>query len=633
MAREASIRAGQASRVGPVFVIAAWFGLVAGFAEASLFTVIRYVPRLMTWSLRQVNVSFDFLWTAPLVNLVLFLAIAALCVPFMLIAAIVRKPTAAATAQMAIVVFVWLTCYIVLSLPTRLQTSAILVLSTGVAIQVWRTVRGDVSLWVGWLRRSLVWLVVLVAAVAAFVRGTTVMLEARKTRALPPAAEGAPNVLLIVMDTVRADHMASYGYARVTTPFLDGLAREGVIFERTIATSSWTLPSHASLFTGRFVNEHRADSTQPMLPDRFTTLAEVMSARGYATAGFSANLEWVTRGSGLAHGFVHFDDYLWSPGDAVARTVLGRKAVAPLAERFGYGDQIGRKHGSDVSAAFIDWLDANPDRRFFAFLNYFDAHAPYASPSEYHTKFMTPDERSLERQLAPDLTPPLGAEKSLLTPSFWTAAYDGGLASLDASLAGLFGELRRRGQLDRTLVIVTSDHGEAFADHEFYLHGHSLYLDQSWVPLMFRLPGTVPAGLRVPTPVSLVDVAATVLTISGGAGGKPIPGDSLSRFWSQPAAIVDYSTPLLSEVDHRGGGPARWPISYGWLRSLVTDKWHYIQHENGKIELYNALDDPREVSNLAEKAELGAVVTAFKTGLRETLSRPRDLRASERTKH
>jgi arylsulfatase A-like enzyme len=600
-----------------VFVIATWFGIVAGLLEGLVFTFIR-LSGLMTWNMRQASVSFDFLWIAPLVNLAVFLGLACGLAAAVALLKTTLKWRGFVQQEAAVVFFAGLACYVALRVPDRLYLSAAIALSIGFALRMRAWFHAAVAAHIRWYRRTLVWLAVLLAVTATVTHGGAALIEGKRLRALPPAPTDAPNVLLLVLDTVRADHLSVYGYDRATTPNLERIAREGVLFEQAISPSSWTLPSHSSLFTGRFAHEHRAIYANPQLGPEFATLAEVLAARGFATGGFVANTEWLASGAGLARGFLRYEDYFHDPSDAFARTVLGREGIARLVRYFGERKLFGRKRASDVNGEFTHWLDTVGTRPFFAFLNYMDAHEPYASPGPYHTRFMTEGQKAIEHRSA-FRPPPIAMWAGKREPSLFMAAYDGALVYLDAEIGKLIEELRKRGQLDKTIIVITADHGEAFADHGLFMHGHSLYNDQIHVPLIMRFPGNIPQARRVTRPVSTANVAATILSLARQAAGAPLPGSSLARFWEQPA--LDDGQPILSEVFHNPL-PAVWPTSRGWIRSLVSGDWKYIEHQDGQIELYRA-DDPGETRDLAGTPNGLSVVGALRPRLAEMITKRR----------
>jgi len=604
-----------------VFVIAAWFGVMAGFVEASVLLFIQSVPGLITWPQRQLSVSGDFLWIAPLVDVLLFITAA---VPLAVgLAVISAAPWLRALRGqgLAVLPLAATAAYVAFRVPDRLYWWAVVALSLGLAVRCWLWWRTNLVAHLAWFKRSLVLSVAAVAVVATLARGGSWLLETRSLQALPPAPSGVPDVLMIVLDTVRADHLSVYGYERPTTPGLSQLAAQGVLFERAISPSSWTLPSHASLFTGLHVHEHGADSARPFLDTNRPTLAEVLGEQGFATGGFSANTRWVTRNSGIGRGFGRFEDHFRSSSNAISRTVLGREVVARLRSFIDIRGAYGGKTAPDVTNAFLEWLDGVSSRPVFAFLNYFDAHGPYISPSPYQVRFMTNAQRIGERGFA--FAPPMvESETEPGEESLYAAAYDGAINYLDSEIDRLLQELEARGRLDRTLVVITADHGEAFAEHGFYAHGHSLYMDQVHVPLIFRLPSVVPAGIRIAAPVSTAEVPATILSLLGLAGQSGIPGSSLRRFWEESAPPVEEEKPLLSEVGARAGVRPEWPILYGWVRSLVSGDRHFIQYEDGRAELYDLSTDPKELTDVADTAEGRAPLEDFQRHLGLLVSAP-----------
>ena len=204
------------------------------------------------------------------------------------------------------------------------------------------------------------------------------------------APPDAPNILLIVIDTLRSDHLSSYGYERSTSSTIDRLAEQGVLFENTFSTSSYTTPSHASLLTGRYPHDHGAQwiTRRPILNDRCPTLPEALKARGYRTAAFSANRFWFTREQGFGRGFIHFEDNFHSPGDMAVRTFYGRKFEEFILRRL-FDDYPWRQQARNINNSVMRWLERNPDEPFFAFLNYFDVHDPYLPPQPYRSEFST----------------------------------------------------------------------------------------------------------------------------------------------------------------------------------------------------------------------------------------------------
>ena len=428
--------------------------------------------------------------------------------------------------------------------------------------------------------------------------------EHRSFDRLAQDTKQAPNVILIILDTVRAMSMGLYDPDGANTPNLKQLARGGTVFSHAISTAPWTLPSHASMFTGRYVFELSVDWGKP-LADPDSTLAEVLAARGYITAGFAANLLYVTRQLGLARGFMHFEDYPLTVGEAVLSTSVGRVVTDSRAFRrvTGMRDVLNRKPASQIVNDFIRWADARSQsqraRPVFAFLNLFDAHEPYLPPDVYRNAYKPTggepeywyDANKAERYRLTGLNP------EEIAPQL--AAYKAAIAYMDAELGLLFDGLAHRGLLDNTIVIVTSDHGEEFGEHGVMSHVRSVHLPVLQVPLIVWSPGLVPSGSVVDKPVTLRDLPATVLTLLGMAAGSPIPGDSWTYTWSagdKPAVPAAYLTQTTS-ADSAG--------------TLLCGDYHYVRlmRETGvREELYNAMRDPLEQMDLSGDSAYSGVL-------------------------
>lgn len=568
-----------------MFLLAIWFGLVTGLVEGGIKTTLRGVPGFVFLN------SADILWVAPAVNVLLFLAVA-------LAGALVsRLLPAPATVAQAGGLFAWLSLCGLLWALGKLSPWAALLLSLGLAIQCGRWLRRREERFVQLVANSTAVLLLAALVAGSFGAGWDGWRERQALAALPESGAHPPNLLLITLDTLRADHLSSYGHARLTTPNLDQLAATGVAFDRAIANSPWTLPSHATLLTGRLPYEHKADWLSA-LDGAYPTLTEVLAARGYVTAAFAANTTYVTPEWGLGRGFTHFEVYSNSLSDQVTRTAYGKKLALTLLPRFGYFDIPGRKRAADLNRQFLRWLDGVGSRPFFALLNYLDVHDPYLPPPESAPPFSA--ELSRGDLINFQFQPTVFRRKATLSErevEMEVAAYDACLAYLDAQLGALFAELAARGQLHNTLVIVTSDHGESFGNHDLFGHGNSLYSETLHVPLIMAWPGRLPAGRRVAQVASLHHVAATALDLLGL--GAPLPGTSLAGLWAGAAATA--ATPVFSEVNpgRFADGLPHYPTAKGALRSLVTDQWHLIRSESGATELYDWGSDRAETHNLA----------------------------------
>jgi arylsulfatase A-like enzyme len=394
-----------------------------------------------------------------------------------------------------------------------------------------------------------------------------------------------PNILLVVMDVVRAANVTLNQPELPTTPGLARRGAEGVVFEWAFSTAPWTLPSHASMLTGLYARQQDGDWYKPLQQDA-RTLTETLRDRGYATGGFVANLHYTAWDTGLAQGFSHFEDYTsdWLQvirsssytQTALFTSVLDAKGAGEVVRAFANPNlSIVPQHtyrtklADRVTGDFLRWQDGLGGRPFFALINLMDAHLPFYDAEPLKSRY-PPEHRDMR-------------------------AYDGGIHFIDEQLDSLMNALAQKGELDRTIVVVTSDHGDLFDQHGLSGHANSLYLDLLHVPLMIRYPARVPANVRVVTPVSLRDLAATLIDLSGGKDS--LPGASLRHAWEGQR---DRLSPLLAEVT-KLPNPAESPASQGDMRSLFDDSLHYIVNEGThREELYAYRSDPAEARNLIE---------------------------------
>src|SRR5262245_9458043 len=476
---------------------------------------------------------------------------------------------------------------------------SLVILSAGLATAFTRyTLKREERVLRYW-RRSFPWIAAVIILLFIGVECGSWARERMAVSALSIAPPDSPNVLFIVVDTLRADHLSCYGYTRQTSPRLDRFAQEGALFENAYATSSWTAPSHASLLTGRYPHEHGVETKTPyaLSDGRYPTLAEALKERGYRTAAFSANSFWFTRPMGFGRGFIRFEDFFQSPSDMALRTFYGRAFEQVVLRRLGIEDFPARKRAADINRSVLRWVDRYREKPFFAFLNYMDTHDPYLPPAPFRGKF--------SRSPAPGgiLNGRLGRYHPPMTPVELQGeidAYDGAIAYVDDQIGRLLDELRRRAMLDRTVVLVTSDHGESLGERGFLLHANSLYLETIHVPLILRYPERTPAGVRVTQPVTNAAAAATVMELVGAGRQTIFPLPSLFQLWQPGSArrAGDSWTPPLAEIERQPWSLDRYPVSRGWIKSLVSSEWHYIRYENLEAEIYGWKNDAREEHNL-----------------------------------
>ncbi|MFO0839381.1 MAG: sulfatase [Phycisphaerae bacterium] len=582
-----------------------WFGLLAGLLEGAIVNSLRGVPGL------AVRCSEEILWQAPLFNTLFYALVGVL---FALPAKLVRKQ---AVISMALAVLVAMLCFNMELIWGRMYQWAAILLGLGVGVQVvrWTTPRDEAFR--RFQGRSLGVLLAVALLVGVSASNWAAGNERRAWQQLPPPLPGSPNVLLITLDTLRADHVSSLGSPRQTTPALDQFAQRGVLFESAIANSSWTLPSHAALLTGRSLAQHGADWLDPMSAD-VVTLGEALSKRGYATAAIAANREYVAPEWGLGRGFARFQIYGGAVMENLYRTIYGRKFCKVVLPMFHYFDIPGRKRAPQLNHEFLAWLDSVHDRPFFALLNYFDAHDPYIPPPGHVRKFDGPaptgdviNFQTQGRQFRRKSHPSEADIQAEIN------GYDECVAYLDQHVGALLAELDRRKLLNNTLVIITSDHGEAFGNHDLFGHGNSLYVETLHVPLIVCWPGKIPAGQRVSSVVGLDRLPATIMALLGfekhDFAGAPLFPSSTS---SAPSADAgDFSSAVMSEATHAKRGRAGYPTAKGNLRSLVTDRWHCIVSDAGSVQLFDWRADPTEQNDLGASPEGKDVLATIRAEL------------------
>jgi tetratricopeptide (TPR) repeat protein len=363
---------------------------------------------------------------------------------------------------------------------------------------------------------------------------------------------GAP-IVLISIDTLRADHLAAYGYRAGSTPVIDRLASHGIVFDEAYSHCPLTLPSHASLLTGRLPPNHgvRDNIGYTIAPDE-QTLALRLKAAGYATGGAVSSFV-LRHQTGIGRGFDFFDD-------AMAVTGTGES----LSET--------QRDGRLTVDALASWVDAQGTRPVFAFLHLYEPHAPYSPPASH----------------------------AMAQP------YDGEIAYADELVGRFLDRLTARGLLDRAIVVLVSDHGEGLGDHGEAEHGLLLYRESLRVPFIVRLPGSARGGTRIGSPVGLIDVAPTLLALAGvtpeqssGLDGESLAGPMASGRAPDRSVYSETMYPRLH---------------FGWsdLASVVDGRYHYIRAP--RPELYDMAADAAEHHDLARtKASTAASLAAWIT--------------------
>ena len=593
----------------PVASCLAWaacLGLVAG-----TFQLLAFLIKYTYFDPRNLNVSRHFPWMYPVSGLIV-IGIAG-CVLGILGAMFPRRIGAALTLW-ALSFLAYLTFLFVLPI----HTAACLLLAAALAYQTAKRVSPRIERYTRWMRRSL-WVLaglLLCTMAACFASDAK---EWYAVRGVPVHSNGGENVLLIVLDTVRARSLSLYGHDRATTPNLARFASRGVLFENAYATAPWTAPSHASMFTGCWAHELSVGWERPLDRSR-PTLAEFLSANGRATAGFVANVTYCGYDTGLSRGFAHYEDYDVTPStillcsSLVERTVSFANKLPMTAGVFQGEGPLGssRKTAARIGGDFLAWQRQLVGQPFFAFLNFYDAHHPYFPPDPPGPEFGRTPETSSDYWM---LTRWWGLDKRKLNPRQLELArdsYDQCIAYLDKQIGELLDELDRRRVLDNTLVIITADHGEHLGEHKLYGHGCSLYEPELHVPLLVLDPRAKVRGATVNEPVSLRDLAATVVERLDLGDHAPFPGRSLARYWSQqPDAATRTIEPVISALETAPGedpNHGESPGCKGAMVSVIAWGYHYIRGGDGREELFEVEQDPAELRDIARAPAHAAVL-------------------------
>lgn len=477
-------------------------------------------------------------------------------------------------------------------------------------------------------------LAVAVAAVLFLGRplSTSALVDARNVA--PAPAVGQPDVILISMDTTRADHMSTYGYFRENSPNLTKLAADGLNFTQARSPAQWTVPGHASMLTGMFPSRHGAHysggfNAAPAvfgrrrvfpLGDDKTTLAEVLRSRGYATAGFVANFANLYRGFGMAQGFQRYEDH---PGLLLRPVPHAVHFVQHFDPAF---CKRPFRSAENLNAAALAWMDEQAkDRPTFVFLNYLEPHHWLASPPYDKWAREVPGADHLTGKGLFTHKIPAG-----LTPdeqAFVTAQYDGQILAMDTALGELIDDLKRRGRYENTIIIVSADHGELLGEHDIVGHGgRMMYEGLLRIPLVVKLPGAEHARGVVNDQVQLVDIVPTVLTtigvpVPGAVQGQPlqqVTRASLAEEHINPEFVAFYG-----DVYNRA------------MRVLYDPPYKLITTSRGERMLFDLADDPDEMHDLASnepqrvtsmEGRLDAAMSGMESDVADAGREPRTIR-------
>jgi arylsulfatase A-like enzyme/Tfp pilus assembly protein PilF len=388
--------------------------------------------------------------------------------------------------------------------------------------------------------------------------------------------DNRPNILIVTIDTLRADRVRCYGYEKINTPIMDQLSREGVLFEDVSCAVPLTLPSHTSIFTGLYPFSHKMRHNLSYIKgwDKLT-LAEILRQQGYKTAAFIGSSILDSK-FGLEHGFNIYDDNFSDTKDQQWKAYAEKRA-------------------STVAKSALDWLQQNKEGKFFLWIHFFDPHEPYIPPEPFKSQY---------------------PEKP----------YDGEVAYADSVLGKVFAKLKEWQLYRNTLIIVTSDHGEGLGEHKERDHGFFIYESTLRVPLIFFWEGNIPRGKRVKVPVRLIDIMPTVLDLLDVPLTTTIDGKSFSSLilGKEGKQYNPRGEPSYAESYY-----ARIILNWSELRGLREGNWKYI--DAPKPELYNLTSDPKELRNLYQakkkialslKAELERIASGEKAALAKAEQTP-----------
>jgi arylsulfatase A-like enzyme len=576
----------------------AWFGAITGLGELVQLLARNHYSGGVSLGILQMN--RHFIWMIPVADGLIFMACGLTL--FVSVRVVPRR-----FSRLAPLLPAFLTAIALLLTIPGLSMIACTTLAAGLAAAIMRAVdthrRGFRRL----MRLSLPILLVCTAGLTGWEALRTVVAKRWNTR-MPAAADPRPpNVLLIVLDTVRGESLSLHGYNRDTSPNLVRLAKRGVRFEQARTPAPWTLPAHASMFTGRWPHELNVGEDRP-LDSTHPTLAEFFVRRGYVTAGFIANTYFCNSWYGLGRGFEHYKDFddgetTVTLAETLRCSALGRRLMGFAGMEAGAGRP--RKDAARINHDFLSWVsDQEQEHRpFFAFLNYFDAHTPYVPPDGFDRHFGLRPEGPADLEILRLWNDRPKQSITQREAALVHDAYDDCIAYLDDQLGKLFDELERRGMLKNTLAIVTSDHGEQLGEHGHFGHGRSLYAEEVRVPLLIIPPGGMKAGISVRDPVSLRDLAATAADVVNGKTPPPFPGKSLARYWTPvssdrqpPEELVLSEVSLRMKVSRNANRPPAWR---GPMQSLAAEGKVYIHNADGREELYDLESDPSETHDLA----------------------------------
>jgi arylsulfatase A-like enzyme len=638
-------------------------GAAAGFLELATLAIRIHVLHQAGWT--TLRISRHVAWMMPVAETLVVSGLA-----FLLVAPVLagsarrarRRPFAPPVAWTwdwaGAVLGTLLLLGPLLAIP-KLHAVAALTIAVGAGTRIRRLLVRPTPVW----RRNACWAgAIVLGGLPVYSFWQWSLVARARERAWSRPASNAPNLLWIVMDTVRADRMSLHGYGRPTTPQLEAWARQGITFDQARSAAPWTLSSHITMFTGLWPFEHGA-RVDCRYFGAAPTLAEHLAAIGYTTAGLAANTQICNASYGVGRGFDHYIELLGNHEVSLRATMfnsapsawimyLARVAGLPVPDQF---LNARRRLAPQVIAHAQEWLhgvrrrneDGPPGshRPFFLFMNFMDVHSPYISLPGATRLFWTEPvprpglalpENGWQAVQARDAAPAdrraeFQWELDQVTRRL-SDLYDDCLRGLDAQLGGFLGALRAAGLLEDTWVVITSDHGEHFGEHDQYGHGTSLYHPLTHVPLILIPPLKAAGsaadpfaalrGRRIAAPVSHRDLAVTLTGLLLPGADNPFPGRSLARYWGPdgPAA----PDPILAQMEvQQLAGQEVQADRVLKLDSVIAEDHLLIDSSRNGPELYHLRDDPENRRNLAGQPTQDARVARLRRTLDVLRQRPR----------
>ena len=426
-----------------------------------------------------------------------------------------------------------------------------------------------------------------------------------------------PNILLMVMDTTRSDFLSCYGHQSKTSPNIDALAAEGAVFENTVATAPWTIPTHSSMFTGLYTSSHGAHWEHLYMDEPIETASEILAGKGYQTVGFTNN-PVVSRSTNLDQGFSDFYE-MWK---SVSRFPTLYSQVRDLIiYKMGRADAGAMRTNEMIEG----WLERRFDREgpFFMFINYMEPHLVYNPPAHFRKRFAKDDEvtrrmRKMDIHTVYKMLTDESSQGVSLSDEEVKALkqlYEAEIAYLDMRIGEITDYLRSRDYLDNTLLIITADHGENIGEHDLIDHQLGLYDTTLLIPLILRFPARIDAGTRIEDLVQSVDIFPTVLDVAAVKEEEindQVQGRSLffnlEGKGGRGVAYSEYMSPKDQFKRVQRWAEARGKVAHVFrfdrrLKSIRTDSHKYIWSSDGLDEMYLITSDPGEEDNMSESAE------------------------------